>query len=573
MNSKILIVDDEKSIRLGFQMILEEIEYDVSTAADYNEALNAISTAEPDMIISDIILGQQTGIDLLEEVKKKELNCPMIMITGEPNIDTSAEAVRLGAFDYIPKPIRKETLIRVVHNALRHKKLLDKKLMLEAENLKVRHNMEAIFRSVEQGILSVDNHLNIMEANTSLEEICGFSSKQIAGKNFESIDKNCSNACLQVLKETIKTEKNINGVRAECKRPGAPSQVVLLTGTPLRLEGNKFGGAILLVKNITKLTRLENELKERHKFHNIIGKNIEMKKMYKLLEDISEIDSTVLITGETGTGKELFANAIHYNSLRKEKPLIKVNCSALSESLLESELFGHVKGAFTGAVKDKKGRFEMANHGTLFLDELGDISPLTQLKLLRVIQEREFERVGDSTTLKVDVRIIAATNCDLKKKVKQGEFREDLYYRINVVNLTIPPLRDRREDIPLLADHFLNRFRKRFKKQITAFSSEAINAFMSYHWPGNIRELEHAIEHGFVLGRDDTILFNHLPIEIKDYFTSQPGISSGNKTLTKEDILMALEKARWNKSKAASLLGIARRTIYRRMEEFNIKNT
>ncbi len=573
MNSKILIVDDEESIRLGFQMILSDMAYDVTTAADYYESIKLLSTTEPDLIISDIILGQQTGIDLLGEVKRRELNCPMIMITGDPNIDTSAEAVRLGAFDYIPKPIKKDSLLRIVHNALRHKKLLDKKLALEAENLRVRHNMEAIFRSVEEGVLSVDNHFNIMEANTSLEEICGFSSEMIAGKNFETVERNCSSKCLQVLKETLKSGKSVKVVRAECKRLGKSSQVVLLTGTPLRLAENKPGGAILFVKNITKLTCLEQELAERHRFHNIIGKNIEMEKIYRLLEDMSEIDSTVLITGETGTGKELFADAVHYNSLRKDKPFIKVNCSALSESLLESELFGHVKGAFTGAVKDKKGRFEMANQGTLFLDELGDISPLTQLKLLRVLQEREFERVGDSNTLKVDVRIIAATNCDLKKKVKQGEFREDLYYRIKVVNLTIPPLRDRREDIPLLADHFLDLFNKRFKKQVKTLSNGVINAFMSYSWPGNIRELEHAVEHGFVLGRDDTISFKHLPIEIKDYFKSQAPASLGKSAITKEDILTALEKTKWNKSKAASLLGIARRTIYRRIEEFDIKNT
>ncbi len=572
MNSKILIVDDEKSICLGFQMILSDVEYEVITAEGYDQAMDIISKTIPDLIISDIILGRQTGLDLLSEVKKRQLIVPVILITGEPNLDSSAEAVRLGAFDYIQKPIRKDTLLRIAHNALRHKKLLDKKLKLEEENLRVRQNMEAVFRSVEEGVVCVNNDLVIMKANAATEKICGFSVETMVGKNFGTIQTDCNQSCLQILKQTLKANKSVKEVRAECNRTGRPSQIVLSTGTPVKFEGQQPNGAVLIIRNVTQLTKLEQELKDRHKFHRMIGKSSGMKKIFSLVENMAEIDSTILITGETGTGKELVANAIHYNSHRKEKPFIKVNCSALSENLLESELFGHVKGAFTGAVSDKKGRFEMADQGTLFIDELGDISPLTQLKLLRVLQEREFERVGDSTPLKVDVRIIAATNCDLKEKVEQGQFREDLYYRVKVVNIPVPVLRDRREDVPLLTDHFLTLFNKRFKKQIQALSNEVMNAFMNYPWPGNIRELEHAVEHGFVLCREDTILFDHLPMEIKEYFKSRPIASSGKKAITKQDILSALEKTRWNKSKAAQLLGIARRTIYRRIKDFDIKN-
>ena len=238
--------------------------------------------------------------------------------------------------------------------------------------------------------------------------------------------------------------------------------------------------------------------------------------------------------------------------------------------LLESELFGHVKGAFTGAVKDRDGRFKLADGGTLFLDEIGDISPLIQLKLLRVIQEKEFERVGDARTIKVDVRIIAATNCNLKEKVKLGDFREDLYYRINVVDFTIPPLRERREDIPLLANHFLEKFNTRFKKHIEGLSNVVMNTFMSYSWPGNVRELEHAVEHGFVLCREKTLLIEHLPMEIKEVIATGPPALKGKNNIQKQDIIESLNKTDWNKSKAARILGINRRTLYRKISEYRI---
>ncbi|MCP3900002.1 MAG: sigma-54-dependent Fis family transcriptional regulator, partial [Desulfobacteraceae bacterium] len=312
------------------------------------------------------------------------------------------------------------------------------------------------------------------------------------------------------------------------------------------------------------------QLKERHQFHRIIGKSSSMQTVYTLLENLADTDSTALITGETGTGKELVAHAIHYNSTRKEKPFVKVNCSALAENLLESELFGHVKGAFTGAVKDKIGRFQMADTGTIFLDEFGDISPVIQLKLLRVLQEKEFERVGDSTSIKTDVRIIAATNANLKEKIKTGEFRQDLYYRIKVVDIPIPPLRERREDIPLLSGHFIKKFNKHFKNQIDGLSNEVIETFMSYSWPGNIRELEHAIEHGFVLCQGKTMLFKHLPMEIKEYLKYEKPVRLDNPSPDKEKIINALNKTGWNKSKAARQLGIGRRTIYRKIEEYKI---
>ncbi len=572
MKSKILIIDDEENIRFGFKMILTGKDHDVKTAIDFDSALKSISDTEPDLIITDIILGGHTGIDLLREVKKKNLRCPVIMITGEPNIKTSAEAVRLGAFDYIPKPVRKETLLRITNLGLQHKKLLDNKNQLEKENLKVRRNMEAIFRSLKDGVMTVDNDQKVIEVNDAIKEICRFSEKDLTGENFESIQTQCSMACFDILKETLKSQKTIGEVQIECRHTDKPGQLVNLTGTPLRYDDLTSFGAVLVVRDITRLASLELELKERHQFHHMVGKSSSMQKIYTLLDNLADTESTILITGESGTGKELIVNAIHYNSMRKDKPFVKVNCSALSENLLESELFGHVKGAFTGAIKNKKGRFQMADHGTIFLDEIGDISPLIQLKLLRVLQEKEFEMVGDSTVIKADVRIITATNCNLKEKVRLGEFREDLYYRIKVMDIAIPSLCERREDIPLLADHFLSIFNKRLKKQIHGLSNEVINAFMNYSWPGNIRELEHAMEHGFVLCHGKTMMFDHLPVEIKEHFRKAKPVHLEKTTVNKDKVLQALNKTDWNKAKAARLLGIGRRTIYRKIEEYKISN-
>jgi transcriptional regulator with PAS, ATPase and Fis domain len=330
-------------------------------------------------------------------------------------------------------------------------------------------------------------------------------------------------------------------------------------------------GVVLVIRDVTLLRNVERELRERNQFQNIIGRNKTMQDIYSLLEDLTNLDTTVLVTGESGTGKELVARALHYSGNRAFKPFITVSCSALAESLLESELFGHVKGAFTGAIKDKQGRFQAADRGTILLDEVGDISPLIQLKLLRVLQEKEFERVGESTPQKVDVRVIASTNKDLKEKVKLGEFRQDLYYRLKVVEVALPPLRERLEDLPLLVDHFLRSFNERFDKSVEEISNEVLNTFMNYSWPGNVRELEHVMEHAFVLCHGLTITMHHLPADMRHYRqigAAPPSSNQQVETLTgREDILDALNKTGGNKAKAARLLGISRQTIYRKIND------
>jgi PAS domain S-box-containing protein len=428
--------------------------------------------------------------------------------------------------------------------------------------------LEAIFRSVKDAIITVDPELRVIEANKSTEAICGIAVKEIAGKTFSQSLNHCSKSCSEVLRLTLEKKMTIKEYRVECGHQQRHQQTVSVSSSPLLDPEGKFMGAVLAIRDITLLRDLERELRERHQFQNIIGRSKKMQDTYRLLEDLANLETTVLITGESGTGKDLVARALHYSGQRAFKPFVTVNCSALAESLLESELFGHVKGAFTGAIKDKQGRFQAANGGTILLDEIGDISPLIQLKLLRVLQEKEFERVGEFIPQKVDVRVIACTNKDLKEKVKRGEFRQDLYYRLKVVEVSLPPLRERLEDLPLLMDHFCRSFNERFKKNIEGISNEVLGRFMDYPWPGNVRELEHVMEHAFVLCHGGMITLEHLPSEIRDdgrteRIAVQEASTHGPNGA--QEVLNALNKTHWNKTKAARLLGISRRTIYRKI--------
>ncbi|MBN1698735.1 MAG: nif-specific transcriptional activator NifA [Spirochaetales bacterium] len=320
--------------------------------------------------------------------------------------------------------------------------------------------------------------------------------------------------------------------------------------------------------------RLLEELQERFQPQNIIGNSREMQDVYSLVAKVSKSDTSVLIRGESGTGKELIAHAIHYNSLRAKHPFIKVNCAALPDSVIESELFGHEKGAFTGAVSSRKGRFELADGGTIFLDEIGDISATTQIKLLRVLQEKEFERVGGMSTIKVNVRIIAATNRNLEELMKQGRFREDLYYRINVFPIHIPPLRERKTDIILLADHFIKKYGSTNNKEIKRISTPAIDMLMAYHWPGNVRELENCIERAVILSVDGVIHGHHLPPSLQTAEASNTRHSGNLKeaveNFERELICDALKSTRGNMAEAARNLGITERIMGLRVKAFGI---
>ena len=334
--------------------------------------------------------------------------------------------------------------------------------------------------------------------------------------------------------------------------------------------------AELLVKKLAEHQELVEEnlslrqrLEDHYRFENIIAKSSKMQRVIEVIKIVAKSNATVLITGESGTGKELVARAIHSQSHRQGKPFVAVSCAALPESLLESELFGHEKGSFTGAYAQKKGKFEFANRGTLFLDEVGEMSANIQVHLLRVLEEKEFTRVGGNEPIKVDVRVISATNKDLKRAIATGEFREDLYYRLNVVTIELPPLRERKEDVPLLAQHFLNKFALENQKEITGFSPEATEFLLGYDWPGNVRELENAIERAVILAKDSLITVADLPQENISLARSAP-IGKKLKEAEKNHILNVLSETGGNYSEAARTLGITRMTLYNKAREYGL---
>lgn len=560
MKEKLLIIDDEKSIRFTIKEFLLKEGYEVFATENFDEALKIINTKNIDIILADIVLGNKTGIDVLRKVNEKRLNCPVVLFTGYPNIETASEAVRLGAYDYMAKPVEKEALLHIVRMALRHKTLVEEKNKSHA-------NLKAIFKSVKDAIITVDKDLKVIELNDAAKTICGFSREEIIGRSFDSIPKTCCGQCIEAIKKTISEKQPLEIYRSECKHKIRKRQLVTLNTFPLIDHQDGISGCVIIVKDETDIFDLEKELENRKRLFNIVGKDEKMQRLYSMIEYLYNIDTTVLITGESGTGKGLIAEAIHYGGVRHQKPFVKVDCSALTESLLESELFGHTKGAFTGAVANKAGRFKRADGGTIFLDEIGDISLSVQQRLLKVIEEKEFESVGDSTPIKVDVRIVAATNKNLQEKIRLGKFREDLYYRLKVVVLSSPPLRDRRGDIPSLVEYFIKKFNQKLKKNIGVISNDVYRIFMDYKWPGNIRELENVLEHSFVVCKNTVITVEDLPDEFRE-IESAPSVDEGSSEYN--TILQALEKTHWNKTDAANLLGISRRTIYNKIKEYNI---
>ena len=563
LTQHILIIDDEESLRFTLQSFLEDGGYLVSTAASFAEAEQLVEQSLFDLVFLDIQLGRHSGLDLLKIIRKKFVHCPVVMITGVPEVATAAEAVRMGAFDYIPKPIRQETLLRVAKMALKHKTVVDQREQLRA-------HLTAIFDSVRDGILLVDQGQKILQANQSLVSLFGLPDG-IIGMTLAQLPQNIRPTFIAITEKILVTNEPVVSQRIELTDPSQKQCVLDISASPCLDDiGNPYG-VVLTVRDMTRLENLERTLKKRQKFEHIVGRSEAVQAMFGLIENLAEVDTTVLITGESGTGKELVAEALHYRSSRRDGSLIKVNCAALPENLLESELFGHLKGSFTGALRDKIGRFEQADGGTIFLDEIGDISPAMQVRLLRVLQNKEIEKVGGTGTIKVDVRIVAATNQDLVRKVREQEFREDLYYRLRVVQIPMPPLRNRREDIPLLIDHFVNLYNQRFKRSISGLNESALAQMTRYDWPGNIRELQHAIEHAFVLCRQEVVDICHLPPELSELQLSAQGqASEPDDELVR--LTSALDKTGWNKSRAARVLGVSRRTIYRKMEELGIKD-
>ncbi len=439
-----------------------------------------------------------------------------------------------------------------------------------------KNKLEAIFNSNIEGTFTIDDEWNITSFNNSAANITGYKQEEAVGKKCWDIFNSslCRNGCH--MEGTIHKGKPAIGNELEIVHKNGKSVPIRVNSAVLLNNRNEKIGAVETFIDISEIRNLSAHLSERFSYENIIGKNKEIKNIISVLESVAQTDSSVLITGESGTGKELAARAIHLNSPRKTGPFVAVNCSAFVETLIESELFGHEKGAFTGAVKSKSGRFELAQGGTLFLDEIGDLSLAVQTKLLRVLETREFERVGGNKIIKLDARIIAATNKNLSEEISAGRFREDLFYRINVLNIHLPPLRERKDDLPLLVNHFINYFNEKLGKKIRQFSSSAYELLLEYNWPGNIRELENAIEHCFVLCVGDVIQVEHLPKRLRNVQAvpvDKNIIKHRNNIVEaeKEMIISALKNNRGNKTKAAKELKIDPSTLWRKMKKLEIE--
>jgi len=461
MKARILVVDDEEIvIRSCLRILGEDGDKDVDAAQDGLEALRKIDEGHYDVLILDIMMPRLDGLEVLRRVKETHPDIDVIMVTGLSQIETAVKSMKLGAFDYLPKPFDPDELKLVVTRALERRQLL-------------REN-----------------------------------------------------------------------------------------------------------------TDLRSEVSSKYRFENIIGASPQMQILYRLIAKCAPTNSTVMLTGESGTGKELIARAIHYNSLRKDKPFVAIDCNSLSENLLESEMFGHIKGSFTGAVVNKKGMFEVADSGTLFLDEIGNISLSTQAKLLRVIQEREFKAVGDTRTQSANFRLITATNKDLKAMVADGTFREDLFYRINIFPIQVPPLRERRDDIPALAFHFLKVFSEELEKNVSEFSEGAISALVHHAWPGNVRELENTIHRAVILATDKVVRQAHLSDLVETSTRSDPDVPRTSdelkriKKVTREKsvenierlfVLEALKRNAWNVTRSAEETGMQRANFQALMKKYEIR--
>lgn len=450
MPEKILVVDDEQIIRESLSFILSKEKYEVAEAENGRIAYELLKNTSYDLVITDLEMPEMKGIELLEEIKKMNLQTNTIVITAYGSMETAIAALRNGASDYILKPVEFDELL-----------------------IKVK-------RLFEMRDLHLENRI------------------------------------------------------------------------------------------------LRKELQREYDYTNIIGKSQAMIQVFEMIKTVADTNSTVLISGNSGTGKELVARALHFNSRRAGKPFIALNCGAISENLIESELFGHKKGAFTGAISDKEGFIKAAEGGTLFLDEISEMPPQLQVKLLRAIQEKEYTPVGTALSLPVNVRFLASTNKNLLDQVTQGKFREDLYYRLNVVEIHLPSLKERESDLPLLADHFLDKYRKQMGKNIKGISSEAMRALMNHEWKGEVRELENTIERAVIFCNEDFIGLKHLPIQFKSETEQTDYSPSGSldesvKKFEKEIILRTLESNDFNKEKTADALQVGLSTLYRKMKELNIQ--
>lgn len=439
-----------------------------------------------------------------------------------------------------------------------------------------RSEERIILDCISDGVITIDLEKRIKYINKAMRKLLGYEDENLIGKSLACELLVHSNICTThdcVLEKALGLREKVSNYETVIRDRDGRSVPVSINTDFLRDEAGHLIGIVEVFRDISLIKKMEEKLEEKNSFRGIVGKTKRMQEIFALLKVVANSKTSVLLEGESGTGKELIARAIHANSSRREKPFIIVSGAALAEGVLESELFGHVKGAFTGALYDRLGRFELADKGTIFLDEIGDISLSTQAKLLRVLQEETFERVGDTKPKKVDVRVIAATNKDLTAAVRRGRFREDLYYRIRVFPITLPPLRERMDDIPLLIDHFIQKFNSETGKHINNISPKALEVLLTYGYPGNVRELENIIEHAFVCCSSNTILVEHFPKDIYHRSGSEQ-LKEANGSLDdweKVLIVKTLEQTGWKYTEASHRLGISRSTLWRKVRKFGLR--
>jgi PAS domain S-box-containing protein len=497
----------------------------------------------------------------LEEVLRQGRALPSLTVEGQgdrlplvveltPLLDDDGQCVAL------LESFRETPVIHEMSTRLQRKRA---SLQVEMERSR------ALVNSIADGIYSVDTSMRITAFSRSLERMTGYAEEEVLGACCRDVLQTnvCDTDC--PLRWTLENEKPIQNCRASLSRRSGETIPAFISSDLLRDSEGRISGCIGIVRDRSEVEKLKERLGDSLSFSDFVGKSKMMVELFERADNVAATDATVLVQGESGTGKEIMARAIHYRSGRRKHPFIRVNCAALTDSLLESELFGHDKGAFTGAIRDKPGRFELADGGTLFLDEIGDTSVALQAKLLRALQEREFERVGGVKTIKSDVRVIAASNKDLRKEVAAGRFREDLYYRLCVVPLHLPPLRERKEDIPLLTEAFIEKFNAR-EERIGEVSTRAMALMMGYDWPGNVRELENAIEHAYVTSTSGRVERRFLPAVLQGSLGSG-GLDDGPVGDGSDELRLVLERCRWQKNAAARELGISRTTLWRRMKD------
>jgi PAS domain S-box-containing protein len=445
----------------------------------------------------------------------------------------------------------------------------------QLENYTKKFNdLKTIFDSLPDGIIGLlDQNMSIATANKAFADMFDIPMNNVVGKKAKEIFKEKFPSLTEVLTETYLNKKGIINYTTEYIKSDNDRRTYLVSTVILEEKGKNEFGIVLILHDITEVTRLRKMIKKMDRYEDLIGASDKMKDIFSYIELIKDYDTSLLLVGETGTGKELVATAVHNCSKRKNKPFIPVNCSAIPADLMESELFGHVKGAFTGAISNHRGRFEIANEGTLFLDEIGTLSLSAQAKLLRVLQDKIVEPLGSSKRLKINARIISATNRNLKELVDNGVFREDLYYRIKVLQINIPPLRERVEDIPILVDHLISRLNGIYNKKVIGIVPEMKEILTNYPWPGNVRELENTIEHAYVSADGIILKTQHLPAEIR--FSEKQGIFPAPSLLNlnneEETIKRALISVKGNVTKAAELMEMHRTTLWRKMREFRIE--